>query len=465
MKKIFSIFAAVALVLSAVSCQNPDDAKDAVLEIAGYDLAQSACFGDAVDFTVTAEAAQNVTVALIKDAKQLSTVTVREAQAGVFAGSFDVPYTKNITDGEYDVMIMAMGKASDRAEATVKISLAHPEFTKVIFVAGTEKYELFKSDAASPLEAYKWAYAGKLPAALSGHFEAEDADGKKYVFGGSNVDNVEFGNSADIDVYSYDREIPQGTLSFDVMSFEVKYPLETLWVNVPETTDPNYPGVAEVEFKKGQLVAFDGAGDLWIDVDFFENNGDGTYTFRAEGGKYRLTNQSDWGSLRTERLDSNGDLATFRWDESGNITVNEAIWCLGNYNFGKPDKREIRDGRVFSDWETFDGYCMAKIEDFKYQITLKVYNWAQYKFFCTKLEWGDIYGKNYNIAGSELNGLTRIFNNALFGDGNFQQGFGEADPNLIVYPEEGVVIRFTFDVTDPLGIKVLAEDVTSMNLM
>ena len=463
MKKIFSIFAAVALVLSAVSCQNPDDAKDAVLEIAGYDLAQSACFGDAVDFTVTAEAAQNVTVALIKDAKQLSTVTVREAQAGVFAGSFDVPYTKNITDGEYDVMIMAMGKASDRAEATVKINLAHPEFQTMSFVAGADKLELSKSYAASPLEENKWSYTGALPASLSGHFEAADAAGTKYVFGGSNVDNVEFGNSSDIDLYSYDEAIPEGTISFDVVSFAVKYPLEAMYVVVPETVDPAYPGTIEVEFKKGQIVAFAGLGDLWVDIDFFDNNGDGTYTFRAEGGKYKLTNQADWGSLRTERLSSNGDLGTFRWDESGNVTVNEAIWCLGNYNFGKPDQRAIRDGRNFSDWESYDGYCMAKIDDYKYQITLRIYNYASWKFFQTKLDWGDFASANYDLANSTLEKCFLI--SVTGSDGNFQQGQNPIDPNKFVYPDEGVVLQFTLDVTNPLAVKVVVKDVTSQNLM
>ena len=204
-------------------------------------------------------------------------------------------------------------------------------------------------------------------------------------------------------------------------------------------------------------MIFENLGNLWVDVDFFESNGGGSYTFRAEGGYYRLTNQSDWGSLRTERVTVNGDMATFRWDDSGNITVNEAIWCLGNYNFGKPDKRAIRSGRVFSDWETYDAYCMAKIDDYKYQITLRVYNWATYKFFQTKLDWGDIYGTNYNLGQCNLNNLCYIYNNIFIGNGNFQQGAGETDPNLIQYPESGQVIRFTFDVTNPLGIVVTAE--------
>jgi hypothetical protein len=362
-------------------------------------------------------------------------------------------------------MFVAAGK-NERAERTVKISLTHPEFTSMAFVHGSGRIALDASDAASPLEENKWSYSGALPASLSGYFEAKTADGTVYTFGGSNVDNVEFGSTSAMELYSYSAAIPQGVISFDMVSFEVKYPLEAMWVDVPQTSDAAYPGTVEVDFKKGQIVGFNGLGELWVDVDFFENNGDGTYSFRAEGGKYRLTNQSDWGSLRTERISSaTGELATFAWDASGNITTNEAIWCLGNYNFGKPDKRAVRAGRVYTDWETFDAYCMAKIDDYKYQITLRVYNVASYKFFCTKLNWGDIYGTNYNLEKSNLNGLTNIYSNVLVGNGNFQQGTGLADPNAIMYPEEGIVIRFTFDVTNPLGIVVTAEDVTDKNLM
>ena len=455
MKKIFSVMAAaVAIAFAAVSCQKTPEAV--ALEISAYTMGESATFGETVDFTVTAAEATNVTAALIKDGKQLSSVTIREAQAGVFAGSFAVPYTKNMAGGEYDVMFMAMGSGSNRAEKTVKISLAHPEFASVAFVAGSEKYELAASENV-------WSYTGALPASLAGYFEAKTVAGAVCNFGGKNVDNVEFGSTSAIALYSYAEAIPEGTISFDVVSFQVKYPLEALYVVVPETADAAYPGTIDVDFKKGQVVAFAGLGDLWVDIDFFDNNGDGTYTFRAEGGKYRLTNQADWGSLRTERLSDNGDLGQFRWDEMGNITTNEAIWVLGNYNFGKPNMRETRPGRNFSDWETYDGYCMAKIDDYKYQVTLRVYNYASWKFFQTKLDWGDIYSANYDTANSSIEKCFLI--STAGSDGNFQQGQSIIDPNKFEYPETGVVLRFTFDVTNPLGIKATVEDVTDQNIL
>ena len=454
MKRTATILLAAAAIVFAAACQKTPEAVK--LEISNYTLAESASFGESVDFTVTVPSASNVTAALIKDGKQLSSVTVREASADVYSGTLSIPYAKNIADGDYDVMFMAMGSGSDRAEKTVKIALAHPEFASVAFVSGSERIELTASETV-------WSYTGALPAELSGVFEAKTAAGKVCTFGGSNVDNIEFGNASSVALYSYAEAIPEGTLSFDVVSFNVKYPLEALYVIVPETADPAYPGTIDVEFKKGQIVAFAGLGDLWVDIDFFENNGDGTYTFRAEGGKYRLTNQADWGSLRTERLSDNGDLGQFRWDEMGNITVNEAIWVLGNYNFGKPDMRATRDGRVFSDWETYDGYCMAKIDDYKYQITLRVYNYASWKFFQTKLEWGDIYSSNYDVVNSSIEKCYLI--SIAGSDGNFQQGQSVIDPNKFEYPETGVVLRFTFDVSNPLGIKAVVEDVTDQNVM
>ena len=103
--------AAVAIVIAAVSCQKTPEAV--ALEISAYTIAESATFGEAVDFTVTAAEATNVTAALIKDGKQLSSVTIREAQAGVFAGTLAVPYTKNMAGGQYDGMVKKLGKKCD----------------------------------------------------------------------------------------------------------------------------------------------------------------------------------------------------------------------------------------------------------------------------------------------------------------------------------------------------------------
>lgn len=469
MKRLVNYLLAAVCAAFFMSCEKtPEPAK---LEIVSCSIAESAVFGQNLGFSVavpeTADVT-SVTAALIKDGKQLASETVKISDVSSYSpaainGGLQIPYTKNIADGDYDVMFVATGK-TERSEKVVKVSITHPQFKSVAFVSGSDRFTLEK-DASLPEENI-WTYNGALPASLSGHFEAKTADGTVYSFGGSNVDNIEFGSTASLSLYSYASAVPQGTVAFDVVSFEVKYPLEPITVDVPATTDPAYPGTVEVEFKKGQSVTFNGLGNLWVDVDFFEKAGGNSYVFRAEGGKYRLTNQADWGSLRTERISAaSGDLATFAWDASGNITTNEAIWCLGNYNFGKPDKREIRDGRVFSDWETFDAYCMAKIDDNKYQITLRVYNLASYKFFCTKLNWGDIYGTNYNLGSCNLNGLTNIYTSILVGNGNFQQGTGLNDPNAIMYPEEGIVIRFTFDVTNPLGIVVTAEDVTDQGLM
>ncbi|MBQ7811135.1 MAG: DUF5125 domain-containing protein [Bacteroidales bacterium] len=464
MKRIFKfIFVAAATILAA-SCDPKQ--PDAVFGLTEFTLAESAEFGENVDFTVTAPIATNVTVTIVKDGAQVATATVREAVEDVFSGAIAVPYTKNMAAGAYDVLIMATGSSADRAEQTAKINLSHPAFTSVAIVAES-RIELTKG------EGNVWSYTGELPASLTGYFEAKTADAT-YTFGGNSLDNVAFGSTEAFNIYEYESPLTNGTVSFDIVSFAVKYPLEVKTIDVPATTDAAYPGTLEIELKKGALYEFNNLGDLWVDVDFFETNEEGGYTFRAESGRYKLTNQADWGSLRVERITSTGAMAEFHWDDNGNITTNEAIWCLGNYNFGKPDKKPIREGRAWNDWETFDGLCMAKIDDYKYQITLRVYNFASYKFFQTKLNWGDVTGANYDLANSNLNGLTNIITGPN-NNGNFLQSIKAAegdhtydittDPDVILYPEEGTVIRFTFDVTNPKGIVVTAEDVTDLNLM
>ena len=464
MKRFFNILMVAVAVAITASCETKTPAP-AAFEISSCTIAESAEFGTNVDFTVTAAEAANVTVTIVnEEGAAVATSTVRESAEGVFAGKLAIPYTKNIADGTYSVLVLAIGKTSDRAEKMLSINLAHPEFQSVSLVTEGTRFPLTKG------EGNVWAYTGVLPAVLKGYFEAKTAEAT-FVFGGANLDNIELGSTEALELYEYESEIAEGTISFDVVSFAVAYPQNVKVVEVPVTTDSNYPGTVDVDFKKGQIVEFKNLGDLWVDVDFFDNNGDGTYTFRAEGGRYKLTNQANWGSLRTERLNSSNGMGEFHWD-GDKITTNEAIWCLGNYYFGKPDQKPIRDGRVWSDWETYDALCMAKIDTYTYQITLRVYNYASYKFFQTKLNWGDIYGRHYDIANCNLNGLTHI--GTSNGDGNFLQSLlsGGAndyditqDPDVIVYPEEGVVIRFTFDVTNPEGIIVNAEDVTHLNLM
>lgn len=455
MKKFLIVAAFTAVFTCVLSCTQEADAPVA-MEITEYTITESATFGDTVDFSASIAAgavAQNLTAALVKDGSTLSSVTIREAENGVFSGKLEIPYTKNIEDGSYSVMFMAIGaNSSDRAEKTVEISLSHPEFKSVEFISEDgKKYEL-------TAEGSNWSCTKDLPASLSGYFEAKTKDDVVYTFGGNSIDNVEFGSTAAMELYKYDVAPGKAVIGFDVVTFAVTIPLNATYVTIPQTTDVANPGTVDVEFKKGQIVVFNNLEDLWVDIDFFDKNEDGSYTFRAEGGHYRLTNQADWGSLRTERITANGAMATFAWDESGKITTNDAIWCLGNYNFGKPDKREIRSGRQFSDWETYDAYCMAKIDDYKYQITLRIYNYAAFKFFKTKLDWGDIYGTNYDLANSTLHKIYIL--SGAGSDGNFQQGMSVLDPNKYEYPDGGIVLRFTFDVKDPLGIKVLVEEVT-----
>ena len=98
MKRIFSILSAAAVLFAvAPSCQTEEGPaqEQAKFEISNYTIAESAEFGETLDFSVTAKTAQNVTVALIKDAKQYSSVTVREAVENVFAGTIAIPYGVN----------------------------------------------------------------------------------------------------------------------------------------------------------------------------------------------------------------------------------------------------------------------------------------------------------------------------------------------------------------------------------
>ena len=127
MKRIINYLLAAACVLFAASCEKTPEA--AKLEILTSTIAESAVFGENVAFLVGVPATADVTsvtAALIKDGKQLASETIRISEVSSYSpdainGGLQIPYVKNIADGEYDVMFVATGK-SDRAEKTVKIT-------------------------------------------------------------------------------------------------------------------------------------------------------------------------------------------------------------------------------------------------------------------------------------------------------------------------------------------------------
>ena len=101
MKKLLMIAAVIAAFAGIHSCTPQADETPVALEILDYTLAESATFGQSLEFSVSVPEkanAQNVTAALIQGGKTLSSVTIREAVGGVFSGNLEIPYVKNAED-------------------------------------------------------------------------------------------------------------------------------------------------------------------------------------------------------------------------------------------------------------------------------------------------------------------------------------------------------------------------------
>ena len=121
-----------------------------------------------------------------------------------------------------------------------------------------------------------------------------------------------------------------------------------------------------VMLKKGSIVKFDGIVDnnWYVDPDFFQANGDGTYTFLCIKGKYAIKAYADYAYVQAYPIDDDEKPATLQADGTG------AIWVIGSDCVNKPFLTSDNNKSWWTDpdWDQ----CMAPIAKGVYRITLTV---------------------------------------------------------------------------------------------
>lgn len=432
-KRLFLIGWTVALL--TVSCS--DDKEVPYPEIVSLEIPSSVCYGDAVAFTVKvadASALHNVTVSLINGNEVVSQATAECDADGVCTGRIYVPSVKNLGDTRLTAMALALDKESRHVEVLQEVSCSHRDYPYIDFVA--DDGETFRF---SRLSANEYGYTGNLPGQLSGYFASpvpsDDsyARGERQLFWGS--DGASDGTVSNINLIASDDAVVRNvTLSYNTLSYEAKVPM------LPATfvLGSDRASVTKT-LRQGQTIFFEGLDpSTWIDVDFFRKDGD-HYVFRAEEGSYRVTREDEFGYIRVERMNGN-DYAGF--SEDGDQL---AIWCIGNAEFGKPDK----NNKV--DWNTDRGLCMAKTGPHTYELTVKLYLGLSIKFFWQKGWGGEFGGTDYASVESAWFGVN--------GSGNFEQ---MVDGQIVAtqYTNDDKYYRITIDASDGVhAVKLKCEEI------
>ncbi len=398
-------------------------------------LGEAAQMGGKVSFEI--RLTDNIPLSTLKatlyyDQDAVSNVTIRTKTEGTYTGEIDVPFFKEIPDGNATLLIQAQNIQFGLTTTERKVAVTRPDFDHLTYVLGDEEYTMTRT---AP---FQYEVTDNFPQKPKGYIKSpETTDGTVINFGWEDS-AVKVGSKSAIPFTNSNAGVY--TITFNTLTYEAS-PFTKLLLNGTEMTmvdDDNYKVTAK--FTKGQSVAFSGIADFdeWIiDSDFFAVDATRNITFAAISGNYSITANFKHKYLRVEAGDSNGDAAVLAADGSG------AIWLIGN-GFTKPSMKN-KVG-----WEPNNALCLAPIAAGKYQITgvaglsLDARD-IDFKFFYQK-GWGSEYGDDKISTTSDI---------IYVGDG--KNGHDKGNIGIVkgTSLDMGGVYRFTVDVTAGVAAAVL----------
>ena len=403
---------------------------------------QNACFGDSLSFSVKAFDAEvplsTIHAELYFGDEMVSEEVIRTKENGAtYEGKIYVPYIANIPDGKALLRLTLQNIHFTTKEELYNVNISHPDYPSLIFRAESgEEYTMQKESQ------YVYSVTQRFPAEMRGVIVAPKvgADGNEIVFGYENSEikpyaegSIPFSNSAP----------GRYSISFNTYSFEGS-PFVVLSINdqqleaIDETTSK-----IDLDLAKGDTLVpsgFPEYPDWWIDPSFFSKNEDGSLTFNAYDGKYRIIADTKLRYFRVYKLDGLNP-ATLSDDGTG------ALWIIGA-GIGHPSlANEVG-------WTTENAICMAPTGEKTYQAVLVggktiATNSINFKFF-GQMGWG-----------VELKGSANLTSKSnLIGVGTGSDGHD--DGNLFL--QDGVVLQdngiyvITVDLTQGINDAVMTVD-------
>lgn len=410
----------MALVMPALLWSCKDDDEPFGNPVIDYrDAEESAHFGDSLAFTVNAADAE-VPLSTLKaqlyygDEMVEETVIRTKVSGQDYSGKIYLPYFANVPDGTATLKLVLQNINFTITEQEYPVKITHPDFP-YLTLRDEEGNEHRMEKTAPDTYAVKGSFPQKMKAFVIAPKVGKN--GNELVFGYENS-QVKIGAESGIP-FSSSRggkfEVSLNTRTFAAAPFSV------LKLNGQELegVDDNTARV-DLALSQGQAITpegFSNFGDWWIDPDWFKRNDDGSLTFTAMGGNYRLIADQKLQYFRVETL-LNGEPASLQGDGTG------ALWVIGA-DFGKPGVSSNETG-----WTTEKAVCMAPVADKVYQMTLvggKTVKTGStnFKFYGDAMSWGNEFKHDRLTANSSLIGI---------GDGD-----GHDDGNL--YLLDGVTLK------------------------
>ena len=433
MKKFFIFPLCLIGIIS--SCSNDVESSPSESNLT-IDVTKNVSLGDNLSYTVTLDNAEfktlrtQIVIGTEKIAEQSN-----EVSSSSFTGTIQIPFIKNKEDGKATLKIIATDNNEKKYQQDAEFNFTRPDYEKLYLVDenGT-KYEMLRKDK------YQYEITQDF-IQLSAYIKALPVtEGSSTISWGMKDGNIDV-NSQEMISFTNVSSIQFNTLSFTLSTSEIEDDSDeevdpnALLIDKSNFNDENNYQI-DFDIEKDKKIVFKNFGTvngqgLWIDEDFFKDNGEDGYSFNALTGKYRFSYDSTHHYLKIEVLDESGDLSVYN-DETGK----GALWMMGN-GIAKPGLNNIQN------WTT-EFLCLAPIDENIRQITLVVgrnmyatdlIGGFQFKFYKGKGQWNE---KNPSIGGD-----TKYFNWSE-----------EADWNIANTVElvDGEKYRFIFDTQNPADI-------------
>ena len=439
-KNKLSLLAIMAGTLLMGACQDDDNAPGNPVMNNVPTETINACFGDSLAFTINASDAEvplsTLKAQLYFGEEMVSETVIRTKVSGEdYSGKIYVPFYKDIPDGTATLKYVLQNIHFTITEQTVNVSCTRPQYDHLVLVAedGTQ-YNMPRTGQN------QYAVTADFPQKLNAYIlaPAYGTAGNDLTFGYGTDNAITEGSTTNIPFSNL--EAGEYTVTFNTLTYEAG-PFLTVNMNGQEFTqvDANTMKV-ETALEQGQAIAFEGVpnyDEWWIDPDFFNKAEDGTLTFAAISGNYRITADTENQYFKVEVLDGAMSDATLQADGTG------ALYIIGEY-VGKPTVLNMPG------WEPSKAICMAPIGNKVYQFTgvagsdaanpagKQIFSQqVNFKFYGSK-GWDNEYKSDRITTDSDL----FIVNPGPNDDGNIHLADG-------VTLEDGATYVITVDMSDP----------------
>lgn len=297
--------------------------------IISYETVDVAYMGDSIPLSITTQGdypLNTIKFTFFRNNERISETLLPVKAGGSYSQKLFVPFVKNIEDGNAEIQLMVSNKNFNYSTIIIPIQVTRPKYPYLTLKTAYGNYKM-EPVAGQP---YKYAVTDAFPVTnLNAIIEAPayGANGNAFYFAGktiavtkSNLDSIPFQTDKKLgSIY---------TVSFDTRTFEGEPFLKPSFGEVEFPAFANNRAVIEHEFTQNQTIAFGGFLDIdkwWIDPTFLNKQTNGTYTFRAITGKYRVTADQSLKYFRIEPMDGNA-LANFNAStKSGGVWINGGV--------------------------------------------------------------------------------------------------------------------------------------------